>query len=321
MTRSKSREPTAPSTLSRLPGPGRLLVTTSAGAWVVPSDGPIRRLGRFSGADWSPRGLYVVVTGSRRISAMEPDAALRWTFPRSREVSDPEWSPGDGFPDRVPRRELAADRGRRRSGRSPPGRGRRAGVARLATGPWLRGHVRRSTRPDRDPRGGRRAPHLGAKPGAHTAAARVDGGRPAAASAAPARAGRAGARRPAALRAPAPAGTVGEALAVHPSGRRAAVVVSGTGASRVLSIALDRPNAGPRSLFTARGRLTDVSWSPDGRWLLVAWRDADRWVLLRRDGERRLTLDDIAAQFDPGATGEASFPRIAGWIGSAQPVR
>ena len=97
MTRSKPREPTAPSTLSRLPGPGRLLVTTSAGAWVVPSDGPIRRLGRFSGADWSPRGLYVVVTGSRRISAMEPDAALRWTFPRSREVSDPEWSPGDGF--------------------------------------------------------------------------------------------------------------------------------------------------------------------------------------------------------------------------------
>jgi dipeptidyl aminopeptidase/acylaminoacyl peptidase len=96
-----------------------------------------------------------------------------------------------------------------------------------------------------------------------------------------------------------------------------AVVVTGRAASRVLSVPLDRGRSRPHRLFAARGRLTDVSWSPDGRRLLVAWRDADRWIMLDPDGAERVVFSRIADQFDPGATGKTSFPRIAGWCCAA----
>jgi hypothetical protein len=102
-------------------------------------------------------------------------------------------------------------------------------------------------------------------------------------------------------------------MAVHPSGRNVAVVASGRAGSRVLSVRLDRVGSRSRRLFTARGSVTDVAWSPDGSRLLIAWRDADSWIVLRPDGGERVAFSQIAAQFDPGAIGETSFPRIAGW--------
>lgn len=54
-------EPRTRPALVRVPGGGRLLVAAGDGAWVVATDGAKRRLGRYSGASWSPRGLFAVV--------------------------------------------------------------------------------------------------------------------------------------------------------------------------------------------------------------------------------------------------------------------
>src|SRR4051812_15270107 len=43
--------------LTSLPGPGRLLVESGQGAWIVSEDGSKRRLGRYRDATWSPHGL------------------------------------------------------------------------------------------------------------------------------------------------------------------------------------------------------------------------------------------------------------------------
>lgn len=69
-----------------------------------------------------------------------------------------------------------------------------------------------------------------------------------------------------------------------------------------------------RELFPGRGRFSDLQWSPDGRWLLVAWRDADQWLFVSsaRVGELR-AVSDIGRQFDPGGAGVASFPGVSGW--------
>jgi hypothetical protein len=55
--------------------------------------------------------------------------------------------------------------------------------------------------------------------------------------------------------------------------------------------------------------ITDVAWSPDGQWLLLAWRDADQWIFVRAAGRPRLrAVSGIAGQFE-----SERFPRIAGW--------
>src|SRR5688500_2488290 len=46
--------------LVSLPAPGRLLVTSQQGPWVVEQDGSRRLLGAFDDASWSPGGLFVV---------------------------------------------------------------------------------------------------------------------------------------------------------------------------------------------------------------------------------------------------------------------
>ena len=64
-----------------------------------------------------------------------------------------------------------------------------------------------------------------------------------------------------------------------------------------------------RRVFTGAGRFTDVEWSPDGRWLLIAWADADQWVFIRSAGVRRIdAVSRISAQFE-----SARFPSLAGW--------
>ncbi|MBA2385411.1 MAG: hypothetical protein H0V68_12225, partial [Actinobacteria bacterium] len=46
--------------LFSLPAPGRLLVTSDAGTWVVDRDGSKRLLGSYREASWSPFGRFVV---------------------------------------------------------------------------------------------------------------------------------------------------------------------------------------------------------------------------------------------------------------------
>jgi hypothetical protein len=118
-----------------------------------------------------------------------------------------------------------------------------------------------------------------------------------------------------------------------PSGMRATdAVFAPTGKSLALTATAVRGNARRSELFLvglganhpkARPLLADpgtfdaLSWSPDGRWLLVAWRDADAWLFLRPQHPGDVeTAGEISRQFSPGSTGAAT-PRPVGWCCTA----
>ena len=94
------REPSQPA-LVELPAPGRLLVLSPQGAWVVKEDGSRRLLGAYEDASWSPRGLYVIATQGRQLVAVDPESGEpRWSLSRTEPVSDPRWS-GGGLDTRI----------------------------------------------------------------------------------------------------------------------------------------------------------------------------------------------------------------------------
>ncbi|HEX5469742.1 MAG TPA: hypothetical protein VFW80_11915 [Gaiellaceae bacterium] len=94
------REPSEPA-LVRLPAPGRLLVVSEDGPWVVLEDGSKRLLGDYDDASWSPTGLYVVASEGRHLVALEPENGdVRWSLARDEPVRDPRWS-GGGLDTRI----------------------------------------------------------------------------------------------------------------------------------------------------------------------------------------------------------------------------
>jgi putative pyrroloquinoline-quinone binding quinoprotein len=94
------REPSQPA-LVELPAPGRLLVLSSEGPWVVQQDGSKRLLGNYEDASWSPNGLFVVATRGRQLVALDPETGEpRWSLSRTEPVSDPRWS-GGGLDTRI----------------------------------------------------------------------------------------------------------------------------------------------------------------------------------------------------------------------------
>ena len=102
--------------LFSLPAPGRLLVSSDAGVWVVQQDGSKRLLGDYREASWSPFGRFVVAARENELAALEPDGDVRWTLARP-GVRSPRWGGiGDGYPDRVSSGRLRV-RGRRRNRR------------------------------------------------------------------------------------------------------------------------------------------------------------------------------------------------------------
>jgi hypothetical protein len=111
--------------LFSLPAPGRLLVESADGVWVVQSDGSKRRLGDWREASWSPFGRYVVVARANELAAVERDGDVRWSVARP-DVRFPRWAgsetdtriaylsgtslrvvAGDGTGDRLLRRNVA----------------------------------------------------------------------------------------------------------------------------------------------------------------------------------------------------------------------
>jgi len=76
--------------LASLPAPGRLLVQSLRGTWIVETDGAKRRLGAWTDASWSPHGRYVVATRPDELAALAPDGAVRWTLARH-NVAWPVW--------------------------------------------------------------------------------------------------------------------------------------------------------------------------------------------------------------------------------------
>ncbi len=262
-------------------------------------------MGSFSDAGWSPRGLHVVGVRGRRLTAVKPTGIVKWTLVRPRRVHHPAWSMGPGFAvaylegptlrvvegtgdpatDRLVRRRAAAV--------TPAWRPRSDRVLAYATADGAIETVDVTT-------GGtvwrtriaaahslawsRNARRLVALSSRSVTVLSASGS----------------VLRTAAVPGPA------RQLALHPSGRRAAVVVGGAGGTRVLDVPLSGAGA-PRRLF--QGDVAGLAWSRDGRRLLLAWRDADQWLVLGRDGHVRRALHGVSAEL--GSAG--GFPRVAGW--------
>lgn len=293
-----------------LPKGGSVLALTRTGAYAVRPDGGTQRLGSFSEAGWSPRGLHAIGVDGRRLIAVDPTGTPKWTLAGPNRVHHPAWSLGEGFWVAY----LAADPSRAGSvlravdGRGDPTTDKRlrrgaAGVTpawrpgpgyvvtyATAAGPIetidvVTGRTLWRTRtagPIKSlawSRGGRRLVALSSQ--------RVT---------VLSRAG----RILRTLTLPA----VASELTLHPSGRRAAVVVGARGDQRVVEIRLD--GDGARQLF--QGDVDGLAWSRDGRHLLLAWRDTGQWLLMG-PGRRIRALDDVAGEL--GTVG--GFPRIAGW--------
>jgi hypothetical protein len=85
--------------LFSLPAPGRLLVESAGGVWVVQADGSKRRLGDWREASWSPLGRFVVVARANELAAVEPDGDVHWSLARP-NVRFPRWA-GDRIDTRI----------------------------------------------------------------------------------------------------------------------------------------------------------------------------------------------------------------------------
>jgi WD40-like Beta Propeller Repeat len=297
--------------LTSLPAAGSLLVDSPRGPWVVHADGSKRLLGAYTEATWSPHGLYVATTKQHELAAIDPAGEVRWTVARPGRMADPAWSP-DGF-------RIAYLNGRQLRLIAGDGSGDRPLANAVApVGPaWAPGVERVLSFVDSG--------------SIRTLA--VDTGEQL--SSAPAPAGterlewsRDGsrllvvARKELQLRSPsgtllwrraAPAAAGFAAAAMSPSGHGVAAVLTTRAGARSELLGLG-PGRAPRRLFSGLGRLDEVVYSPDGRWLLLTWRSADQWLFLNPAHPGRVVaVADVSAQFDPGATAPAAFPRLAGW--------
>jgi hypothetical protein len=297
-----AREERAAPAFAALPEGQPVLAISRGGAYVVRPDST-RRLGSFSQAGWSPRGLHVVGVQGRRVVALTQAATVKWTLARPHAVHDPAWSTGDGF--RVAYLEGATLRVV--VGTGDPATDHPVGRPAAAVTPAWR------------PRSDRWLTYATAEGAIETV--EVDSGRVLWRSHLPAsfetpralawssrgdrlvalasrsvtvldRHGRV--RRTIALPG------VARELALHPSGDRMAVVL----ANRVLEIPLDQERE--RVLF--QGTVDGVAWSQDGRRLLVGWEGADQWLILG-PGRRVRALHGVTGEL--GAAG--GFPRVAGW--------
>ena len=302
--RLSSDTPTGRPAFAALPRGGEVLAVGGTGAWVVHPDGALQRVGAFSEAGWSPRGLHVIGVRGRRLAAVTPTGTVKWTLWRRRPVHRPVWSLGAGFRVaylegealRVVAGDGTGDRlVRRRATRVTPAwrPGRRhvltyAGAAGSIETVDVDTRRRVWARRAADPVTGLAWSRRGERLVALTAGGLTVYGR--------------GGRRLFAVRLSGP-----RALALHPSGRRAAVTVERRGGTQVLAVRL-APAGRSRLLDGGPGRVRGMAWSPDGRRLLVAWADADQWVLLG-PGRRVRPIPDVSGELGAGA----GFPRVAGW--------
>jgi dipeptidyl aminopeptidase/acylaminoacyl peptidase len=274
---SSEPAPRARLSLGSLPT-GRLLVSSSAGTWIVRGDGTRLRLGPWTAATWSPRGLYIAAWRGRELSAVAPDGRVAWTLAAPAAVRDARWSP-DGY--RIAYRRAAG----------------LAVVAGDGTGPRV---LAASVRPVAAAwRPGE--PHTLAWVGAHgrvevrdvdtggvvwRSAASVGRVRELLWSSDGRRLLARGEHRVVVLDLRAnrvrqvdlPRTATVTSAAWAPRGRRLAVALrKGTTSSVAVTTSTDLPR---RPIFAVDGTLSSLAWSPDASRLLVRWRESDQWLLL-----------------------------------------
>lgn len=289
--------------LFSLPAPGRLLVRSPAGAWVVGADGSKRRLGTYSSVAWSPHGLYVVATSRNLLLALTPKGEERWSLARP-AVREPRWAgtitdTRIAYVDRTGVRVVAGD-----------GTGDHL-LAPAESGPlaWRPGprrqlaYVSASEVRLQDADSGRvlwRATRGPADP-VTALSWSSDGTQLLVLTPQDLRIFDAGGRL--VFTSTSPAGATNLAASFVPGSRSVALARRHGDQSDVVLL----PRR--RVLFRGTGVFADVVPSPDGRWLLVTWPTADQWVFVRLAGGQRLrAVANIGAQF-----GSRSFPRLGGW--------
>jgi hypothetical protein len=299
--------------LFSLPTKGRLLVESVRGPWIIHPDGARRLLGTYDEASWSPFGHFVVASKADGVVALQPNGRVRWLLPRP-DVRYPRWGgtltdtriaylsgralhvvAGDGMGDRVLVRRVAQVAPAWKPGPEHllafalPN-----GAVRVINADS--GHVTAGWR-ETEPR------QLAFSSDGTLIAARNDRRLTVHTDAGFSRAAIPAARAEFLDVAFVPgATTLAYVTYDKATGRSTVIAVDGAGTGR------------SRQLFEGAGRITDVEWSPDGKWLLLAWETADQWVFIRQgDGASKLvSRSSITAQLSGGAT-NAPFPAIAGW--------
>jgi len=291
-------ERTAPA-FAALPPGGSVLAITRSGAYAIRPNGSTQRLGGFSEAGWSPHGEHVVGVAGSRLTAVDPLGTVKWTLVR-RGAHDPAWSTGLGFAVAY----LQGSTVRAVDGRGAPATDRAIRRGASPVTPAWRPHsdkVLTYARADGaietvDIADGRAlwTTQLAAPPLALGWSR--DGRRLVALSSRSVTVLDRSGRILRTLALP----SVARALALHPSARRAAVVVRG----RVLNV----PLSGAQASVLFQGNVDGLAWSGDGRRLLLGWRDTGQWLLLG-PGNRIRALHGVSGEL--GSAG--GFPRVAGW--------
>jgi hypothetical protein len=287
--------------LISLPAPGRLMVQSAKGPWVVHADGSRRLLGSYREASWSPHGLFIAAARPNQLLAVEPGGRVRWALARD-DVRFPRWAgtrtntqiaylttsrlhvvAGDGTHDVDLCGEPAAARV------APawrPGPGWTLAYATTRGRVYVLDTARCSLL-------WRSAPYPRPRLLQWSADGRLlvlvtddklvlfAGQRPTVLS-------------------------MRDITSAEfaPTGHALAVVQRGS----VLRFDGDDPRAKPKRVFAAAGMLGQVAWSPDGRWLLATWPRADQWLFIRANGGKLLADSHITEQFGGG-----TFPTLAGW--------
>jgi WD40 repeat protein len=305
--------------LAGLPGGGRLLVNSPNGPWIVQADGNRRHLGPYLAAAWSPHSLFVVAWRGSELAALDLRGHPQWTLTANGRVTVARWSP-DGF-------RIAYIAGRSLWIVAGDGSGphQLRGSVEPVIPAWEphTGDAHRIAFVDRFGHVELRDADTGAlswriKPIASpqqllwspdgtqllaVAADRLsvydaDG-------------------RAVATRTLGPGATAGVAVPA-PAGDRVALVLhqSFQAATSVGLVHATRAGlrAPPQILFSAAERITGLSWSPNGRWLLAASPSADQWIYIRALKPTRLAaISRIDRQFESDHRQAQGFPTPGGW--------
>ncbi len=300
--------------LFALPSPGRILVSGSGGTWIAAADGSTRRLGSWSQASWSPHGLFVAVAAGDRLAAVDPRGTVRWALARP-DVSDPRWFSPSGY--RVA--YLSAGTLRVVDGDGTGDRLMATGVAHVAPawrpglslGPFELAYVTARGRVVvRDADTGRILWSTAPGPRPRELLWSADGRSLVVVSAHATRTYAANGAQLSQLTLTQTAAVSDGALS--PDSRKLALVLGG----REVVVADARSSHAPMRQVLGVEGVEELSWSPDGRWLLVSLPAANQWVFVRVAGAPRVeAVSRIAQQFSNGAA--LGFPQLEGWCCTA----
>ena len=301
-----------PVSITNLPGGGRLLVTAGTQTWLV-GDGHTQRVPGVSGSvTWSAFGRYLAFAQDRQLSAADLTGRVVWTERFAAPVSAPSWSPdGNRIAFRVGAKlHVTAGNGTvshavRRAHASRPV------DARSVMPAWRPGAAHVVAVVDRPTR---------------ITVVNTDTGAPIWRVHAPARTfalswsadGRrllAVGRGQTRLFGPsgqllwqwsAAHGTSYRAGVISPSGRQIALLRSDGHSHDTAEL---RTTHSPARVLTSALDLGDLTFSPDGRWLLVGWHRADSWLFFATAAaDRRVRqITHVAGRLNSGQ------PVVEGW--------